>query len=111
MPIQFLVRSLPNIGEGRFFDIYRAVEKFRPGEKKLKDAKLGSIGIRGLVPNNRMPKEGDKFTMFHHSVEGIIKYGALNMETCFHVVEEEDRIYFEDEDGNGRYILVSCHMN
>lgn len=113
MAINSLVLELPNVGtDGDVFEIFKSPYSYRKKKgTKLSTHPRGSGYIVGFVPKDKIPAEGGSFVMMHHNVSGVMNFGAITMEKCSHVTEEEGIIYFEDADGESKYILIPIKAN
>lgn len=106
------VREVPDNGSGTFFELYSATYKFTPKKDNLlaKQAK-SKVAIVGLVPDKNIPAEGGTFKMYHHKVGSIENYGAIKLDNCKNVIEEEGAYYFENDAGDGKYIIVPWNQS
>jgi len=102
-----VLREVPDNGPGTFFELYSATYKYTPKKDNFLDKQARSkIAIIGLVPDKYVPVEGGTFKMYHHKVGTIENYGAIKLDNCKNVVNEEGSYYFESDSGDGKYIIV-----
>lgn len=101
------IREVPDNGPGSFFELYSATYTYKPKRgAKLSKQEKSAAAIIGLVPDKYVPSEGGTFKMYHHKTGGIMHFGAIKLEECANVVEEDGSYYFESSNDSGRYILI-----
>ena len=99
--------EVPHNGPGSFFELYSAKYTYRPkGESTLAREPKSPAAVVGMVPDKYIPSEGGVFKMYHHLTAGIVNYGAIKLDTCINVLEEDGGYYFENKGGEGKYILL-----
>jgi len=94
------------------FEIFKAKTAYKPKkDSSLSTHPRSQIGIAGFVPDKHYPEEGGSFRMFHHRTAGLLKFGDISLKSCHNVIEEDELVYFEDESGVGKYILLPYNMD
>lgn len=110
MSIAVIERVLPVDGTGTIFDIYMTIFKFNyRKDKSIKELPKSEKYIRGFVEDKNMPQEGGIFRMIHHRLSERLRFGALKLEHCRNIIEEEGHYYFEANDTP--YILIPVVPN
>jgi len=110
---QYLDSSIWGDKLGQIFDLFKTeyTYKNKRGES-LESHPKGKTFIRGFVPDEFSPVEGQIFKMYHYETSGGRTFGQVFVDTCTNVsVSNSGIIYFEDKLSTGKYILVPCHTN
>ena len=107
-----LFREQADRGPSSMYHIYGALYKYdKKKDKSVKNVPKSKLNVIGMVADDKMPKEGEKFVMYYHRYGNTASFGSLLLKRCVNVIKQDDCYYFEDPDSLGRYILMPCELN
>jgi len=111
MAISKIFHELPvNKSGGKIYDVFFTFYTYKPGkDKTIEEHEHTDKYIRGVVKEKHLPKEGGALKMYHHSLTGVQKFGALKLNECKNIVEEDGSYYFECLEG--KYLLIPVKIN
>jgi GR25 family glycosyltransferase involved in LPS biosynthesis len=96
-----------NRKDGITFDLHKVETHIHKNEvKKIGDLKLGSTCIRGIVPEEFLPKKGKEFRIYHYMVDGTLNYGVINVQECDISFEENGSFLFSSVESDEKFVIV-----